>query len=60
MVSIVQRVKEFWTVFSIMSEEQKLCSPTQGKRELYHLKGRGAACYGSRMWSSSTSLKPVS
>ena len=43
MVSIVQREKEFWTVFSIMSEEQKLCSPTQGKRELYYLKGRGVA-----------------
>ena len=43
MVSIVQREKEFWTVFSIMSEEQKLYSPTQGKRELYYLKGRGAA-----------------
>ena len=27
-VSIVQGGKEFWTVFSIMSEEQKLCSPT--------------------------------
>ena len=28
MVSIVQREKEFWTVFSIISGEQKLCSPT--------------------------------
>ena len=27
MVSKVQRVKEFWMLFGIMSEEQKLCSP---------------------------------
>ena len=58
MVSKVQ-CEEFWMLFRIMSEEQKLCSPIQGKGELYHLKGRGAACYGSRMRSSSTSVKPV-
>ena len=27
MVSKVQREKEFWMLFSIMSKEQKLCSP---------------------------------
>ena len=27
MVSKVQREKEFWLLFGIMSEEQKLCSP---------------------------------
>ena len=27
MVSKVQREKEFWMLFGIMSEEQKLCSP---------------------------------
>ena len=27
MVSKVQRDKEFWMLFGIMSEEQKLCSP---------------------------------
>ena len=58
MVSKVQRV-EFLMLFRIMSEEQKLCSPIQGKGELYYLKGRGAAFYGSRMRSSSTSVKPV-
>ena len=27
MVSEVQREKDFWMLFRIMSEEQKLCSP---------------------------------
>ena len=33
MVSMVQRKKEFWTVLSITSEEQKLCSATNKVRE---------------------------
>ena len=44
---------------SLMSEEQKLCSPILDKRELYYLKGRVAACYSSRLRSASTSVKPV-
>ena len=65
MGSIVQHEKEFWILFGFLSEERNLCSPIQGKREFYYLKGRVAACYGTLMWSSSTgllsltSLKPL-
>ena len=66
MGSIFQHEKEFWILFGFLSEERNLCSPIQGKREFYYLKGRVAAClYGTLMWSSSTgllswtSLKPV-
>ena len=66
MGSIFQHEKEFWIIFGFLSEERNLCSPIQGKREFYYLKGRVAACfYGTLMWSSSTgllswtSLKPV-
>ena len=57
MVSKVQREKEFWMLFGIVSEEQKLCSPIQGKRELYYLKGRGSR--SSLLWLSHVEFEHI-